>query len=101
MATIKKKEVEHVAKLAKLHFEEEELDGFTSQFEKILEMIAQLDEVDTTGVAFTMNVADNDSRMREDVAVPGWDREALLKNVPTKEAGFIQVPAMLADGGDA
>ncbi len=48
-----------------------------------------------------MSVADNLNRMREDIAVPGDDRDELMRNVPTKQDGFIKVPAMLADGGDA
>lgn len=101
MAKITKEEVEHVAELSKLSFAADEIDGFTTQFEKIIEMIETLDEVDTDGVAFTMNVADNKSRMREDIAVPGWNRDALLAAVPEKADGFIKVPAILEDGGDA
>ncbi len=96
-----KEDVKHVAQLAKLEFPENEIQGFTDTLGKIIDMIETLNEVDTTGVEFTMNVADNESRMREDVAIAGWNRDELLKNVPTTENGFIQVPAMLADGGDA
>ncbi|MFC4652994.1 Asp-tRNA(Asn)/Glu-tRNA(Gln) amidotransferase subunit GatC [Lactococcus nasutitermitis] len=101
MSQITTEQVKHVATLAKLEFPENEIQGFTDTLGKIIDMIETLNEVDTTGVDFTMNVADNLSRMREDVAVAGWNREALLKNVPTTENGFIQVPAMIADGGDA
>lgn len=101
MSQITTEEVKHVAELAKLEFPENEVAGFTETLGKIIDMVELLEEVDTTGVAFTMNVADNDSRMREDVAAAAADREKLLENVPTHDNGFIQVPAMLADGGDA
>ena len=101
MSQITTDQVEHVATLAKLAFPDDKIQAFTDTLGKIIEMVETLEEVDTTGVPFTMNVADNESRMREDIAIPGWDREALLKNVPTTENGFIQVPAMLENGGDA
>lgn len=101
MSQITTEEVKHVAGLAKLEFAESEISGFTDTLGKIIDMVEMLNEVDTEGVAFTMNVADNDSRMRDDVAVEGFDREKLLENVPTHENGFIKVPAMLTDGGDA
>ncbi|EKF51748.1 Asp-tRNA(Asn)/Glu-tRNA(Gln) amidotransferase subunit GatC [Lactococcus garvieae] len=101
MSKITKEQVEHVATLSKLKFAENELDTVTDQLDKIIEMVEQLEEVNTDGVEFTMSVADNLNRMREDIAVAGDNREDLMRNVPTKQDGFIKVPAMLADGGDA
>ncbi|MDR0298097.1 MAG: Asp-tRNA(Asn)/Glu-tRNA(Gln) amidotransferase subunit GatC [Streptococcaceae bacterium] len=102
MSKITKEQVEHTATLAKLEFPEAHIEEFRAQFEKIIDLVETLNEVNTEGVAFTMNVADNLSRMREDEAVAGWDRAALLKNVPTAEEGFIQVPAIMDNGeGDA
>ena len=101
MSQITTEEVKHVAELAKLEFAEQEISGFTETLGKIIEMVEMLEEVDTQNVPFTMNVADNDSRMRQDVATAPFDREKLLENVPTHENGYIKVPAMLADGGDA
>ena len=101
MSKITKEQVEHVATLSKLKFEENDLDAVTDKLDKIIEMVEQLGEVNTENVEFTMSVADNLNRMREDIAVPGDDRDELMRNVPTKQDGFIKVPAMLADGGDA
>lgn len=101
MSQITTDDVKHVAKLSKLEFPADQIDGFTDSLGKIIEMIETLNEVDTTGVEFTMNVADNLSRMREDEPVAPWPREELLRSVPTTEDGFIQVPAMIVDGGDA
>ena len=64
-------------------------------------MVELLNEVDTEGVPFTSNVAANINYMREDVAQPGWNRDELFQNVPEKERGYIKVPAILDDGGDA
>ena len=101
MSKITKEQVEHVAALSKLKFEEDEIDAVTNQLGKIIDMVEQLEEVDTENVEFTMSVADNLNRMREDIAVPGDDRAELMRNVPMKQDGYIKVPAMLTDGGDA
>ncbi len=94
MSQITEEQVKHVALLSKLEFSENEVKSFTDTFGKI-------NEVDGEGVPFTMNVADNLNFMREDVAEKGLDREKLMAAVPEKEDGFIKVPAMLSDGGDA
>lgn len=98
---ITQEEVRHVAKLSKLEFSPEETAEFATTLTKIVDMVELLDEVDTTGVPFTSNVAANVNYMREDQAQPGWNRDELFKNVPEKERGYIKVPAILDDGGDA
>ncbi|GBG96837.1 Asp-tRNA(Asn)/Glu-tRNA(Gln) amidotransferase subunit GatC [Lactococcus termiticola] len=101
MTKITTDQVLHVADLSKLAFSAEEITRFTSQLGDIIDMVESLDEVDTTGVAFTMNVADNVNRMREDVPAEPVNRDLILREVPETQDGFIKVPAMLADGGDA
>lgn len=101
MPKITNEQVQHVAELSKLAFADNELDKFTSQFSEIIDMVESLNEVDTTGVEFTMNVTDNVNRLRPDVAAEPVERELILREVPETQDGFIKVPAMLADGGDA
>ncbi|MBO0419276.1 Asp-tRNA(Asn)/Glu-tRNA(Gln) amidotransferase subunit GatC [Vagococcus fluvialis] len=97
---ISKEEVKKVAALSKLSFKEEELELFTSQMGKIIDMVEELGEVDTEGVPFTSNVVSEINVLREDVVVKGESREELLKNVPETKDGFIKVPAIM-DNGEA
>ncbi|SJZ49921.1 aspartyl/glutamyl-tRNA(Asn/Gln) amidotransferase subunit C [Pilibacter termitis] len=97
---ITEKDVKHVANLSKLDFPQEELHAFTETFGKIIHMIETLEEVDTTGVAFTSNVVDAINVLREDKATKGTSRDELMKNVPEKQDGFIKVPAILDDGSE-
>lgn len=97
---ISEEQAKHVAKLSKLSFSEEELKDFTAQLGKIIDMVELLEEVDTQGVPFTSNVAPAINVMREDVALPGMNREELMKNVPESEGGYIKVPAII-DNGEA
>ncbi|WP_444752330.1 Asp-tRNA(Asn)/Glu-tRNA(Gln) amidotransferase subunit GatC [Pediococcus pentosaceus] len=98
---ITKKDVEHVATLAKLKFNDEQLEKFTDQIEDIIDLVDTLNEVDITNVEPTFNVTDQLNRMREDVAVRSNDKEALLANAPETENGFIRVPAILDESGEA
>lgn len=97
---INEEQVKHVAKLAKLSFAPDELQTFTAQIGKIIDMVELLEEVDTTGVAFTSNVVETVNVLREDEAIPGTSRDCLMKNVPDAKDGYIRVPAMM-DNGEA
>lgn len=92
---ITRQEVKHVARLAKLEFTEEELDMFAGQMDDIINMVQQLEEVDTTGVPVTTHVTDAFNVMREDIADKGTDRDLLMKNVPESQDGYIKVPAII------
>lgn len=99
--SITEKDVLHVAKLAKLSFEQEQVAQFTKQMSAIIDMVEELNEVDTTGVPVTTHGVPVVNRFREDVVEEGTNRDELFENVLTKQDGFIKVPAMLDGGGDA
>lgn len=97
---ISEEQAKHVAKLAKLAFQPEELHEFTAQLGKIIDMVELLEEVDTEGVPFTSNVVETVNVMRPDRAEAGMSRDDLMRNVPEAEDGFIKVPAII-DNGEA
>lgn len=97
---ITEEQVKHVAKLAKLKFSDDELQDFTDQLGKIIDMVELLEEVETAGVPFTSNVVETVNVMRPDRAQAGMNRDELMRNVPEKEDGFIKVPAII-DNGEA
>ncbi|MBI6545181.1 MAG: Asp-tRNA(Asn)/Glu-tRNA(Gln) amidotransferase subunit GatC [Cyanobacteria bacterium NC_groundwater_1444_Ag_S-0.65um_54_12] len=89
--------VRQVAKLARLELTGEEEERFTEQLGKILEYVAQLQEVDTTGLVPTSHSIPLRNVMRADVHVPSLPREDLLANAPETEGGFFRVPKILQD----
>ncbi len=95
---ISEEQAKHVAELAKLSFLPEELHQFTEHLSEVIDMVELLGEVDTSGVPVTSNMSDNINVMREDEALPGMDRELLMKNVPESADGYIKVPAIMDDG---
>ena len=90
MITIK--DVEHVAKLARLELTEDEKVKFSKQLGDILKYVEQMNEVDTTNVEPMSHAIPVVNVMREDVVVQEQTKEELMANAPCKEDGFFRVP---------
>lgn len=88
---ITKKEVEHVARLARLELKEEEKENFTLQLGKILEYVEKLRELDTANVPPTAHPFFSHTVWREDHAVPWINNKAILENAPESEESFFKV----------
>ncbi len=90
MITIK--DVEHVAKLARLELTEEEKELYTKQLGDVLKYVDQMNEVDTSNVKPMTQVIDFVNVMREDKVVYEHTKEELMANAPEEENGFFKVP---------
>lgn len=92
-----RKEVEHVAALARLTFSPEEVELYTKQFNDILDYINRLNEVDLENVEPTSHVQPLHTVLRKDQAVSSdlTLREAVLREAPEAEKGFFKVPPVI------
>jgi aspartyl-tRNA(Asn)/glutamyl-tRNA(Gln) amidotransferase subunit C len=95
MADISHKEVEHVAKLAKLDLTKVEKTLFGEQLSQILTFVEQLQDVSTEGIPPTASVADQESWLREDLPREGLTQEQALSNAPEASEGFFVVPKII------
>lgn len=97
---IMREDVLKIAELAKLHFGEDELAEFTGQFQRILDYIEKLREVDVGGVVPTDHVfmTEDAGRQawREDEVLPSLSPEAALGNAPDSGRGHFRVPRAIA-----
>lgn len=89
------KDVEYIANLARLEFKEEEKEKFTEQFNRILEYMDKLNELDTSNVEPLYHVIDLKNVFREDVVKPSYPREEILKNAPSRTEYFFKVPKVI------
>ena len=94
---ITQKEVEHVAKLARLELSEDEKGIFTRQLSAILTYMDQLKTLDTRGVEPTMTVLPTENVFRDDEVRPSLPQERALANAPEQADGFFRVPRILED----
>ena len=94
---ITQREVEHVAKLARLELSEDEKGTFTRQLSAILTYMDQLKTLDTRGVEPTMTVLPTENVFRDDEVRPSLPQERALANAPEQADGFFRVPRILED----
>lgn len=92
---ITRKEVEHVAKLARLALKEEEMEQFTSQLSDILTYVEKLNGLDTKDVEPTSHVLPVKNVLREDEARDSVDRRRALGNAPDRTEEFFRVPKVI------
>lgn len=96
MSTITRDEVRRIAALAKIAITDDEAQKFTKELDAILEYVRQLDAVDVTGLQPTYQVTGLKNVTRQDELIDyGATRDDLLKNVPKKRDGYIEVPKVL------
>ena len=92
---ITRKEVEHVAHLARLHLDGEELDLMTKQLDMILSYVAKLEELDTEGVEPTTHAFSITNAFREDHVEPSLDQDNALANGPDHSDDSFVVPRVI------
>lgn len=98
MASITRADVEHVARLARLHLSDAEIDRMQEQLSKILAAIETLRDVDTSEIGPTASVIRLENVMREDEPIPPMRRAATLANAPLRDDPFLRVPTVLEEG---
>lgn len=90
-------DVEHVARLAKLSFTEEEKKKLVNELNSILDYMEQLNELDTSNVDPLSHVIELSNVFREDIVKPGLTREETLRNAPARGEKFFKVPKVIGD----
>jgi len=93
--SVTKKDVEYIANLASLKFDETELENFTHQLNDILSYMEKLNELDTENIEPLSHTVENTNVFREDIVKPSIDRELALKNAPDKTDEFFVVPKVI------
>lgn len=79
-----------IANLAKLSVAPEELDGLTKDMNEIIEFANTISAA-ATDVSDFDNINGLSNVFREDVPVPSYDREEILKNAESCEDGYFLV----------
>ena len=92
---ITRKEVEHVAHLARLNLDGAELDLMTEQLDMILSYVAKLEELDTEGVEPTTHAFSITNAFREDIVEPSLDQDRALANGPDHSDDSFVVPRVI------
>ncbi len=88
-------EVKKIAKLACLNVDEADVQAYATNLSNILDLVAQMDAVDTTGVTPMSHPFDVIQRLREDVVTDFDRREDFQAIAPKTEDGLYLVPKVI------
>jgi aspartyl-tRNA(Asn)/glutamyl-tRNA(Gln) amidotransferase subunit C len=97
---IDKKEVQHIAKLARLHLKQEEIEKMEKELSLILDYFNLLKDVnvDNVKVSFgSINTQENLSikeTTREDSVIKGDNTKEIIELIPEKKNGFVKVKSI-------
>jgi aspartyl-tRNA(Asn)/glutamyl-tRNA(Gln) amidotransferase subunit C len=88
-------DIDHVATLARIELTPAEKARFSAQIGEVLHHIAQLKEVDVSGVEPTAHAFAVHNVWAEDIPLPGLTVEAALRNAPAQRDNMIAVPRVV------
>jgi aspartyl-tRNA(Asn)/glutamyl-tRNA(Gln) amidotransferase subunit C len=98
---ITRADVEHVAALASLALTPDEVDSLGNDLRGILGYVAELQSLDTSGVAPLTHVSElfphagRVTVVREDAPAPSLERNTVMRNAPATDGIFFKVPKVI------
>ena len=92
---ITRDQAQYIAKLAKLSFQDEELDKMAQDMQSILNFAREINALDTADVKPMEHVLPIQNVLRTDGEPLPFSREELLKNAPEQMDGCFMVPKVI------
>lgn len=92
---ISRKEVEHVAHLARLNLSEDDLATMTVQLDEILSYVAKLEELDTGGIEPTTHAFSIRNAYRQDIPKASLSQDESLRNCAARNNEAFIVPRII------
>ncbi len=93
--SVSREDVLHIAKLAKLKLEDDEIIKYTKELNRILKYIDKLQELNTENVEPLSHPIENVNVFREDKIEKSASRNLVLENAPNANEEFFKVPKVI------
>jgi aspartyl-tRNA(Asn)/glutamyl-tRNA(Gln) amidotransferase subunit C len=90
---IDREQVLHVARLARLKLNDEEIERMAGELTGILEHVDRISELDLDDVEPTTHVIALENVLRPDQPRPSWSRDEVLERAPDPASGAFRVPS--------
>ena len=87
--------VRRIAHLARIAVAQDEVAHLQGELNAMLAFVAQLEEVDVTGVEPMTSVTPMHMKERDDVVTDGEIADDIVKNAPAADDHFFQVPKVV------
>lgn len=95
--SISRRDVEHVARLARLDLDDAEVELFQDQLSRILEHAGRVTALETEDVPPTSHAIKLINVFRSDEVSEGLTQDEALANAPAAEDGYFRVPRILEE----
>ena len=89
---ISEQEVKKIAELSRLSLSSDELKKRTEDMNNIIHYMDTLSEIDTDNVEELYNIHDMNNSLRDDSFEESLDKKDVLKNSPSSNEDYIEVP---------
>ncbi len=89
------KDVRKIADLARLAIDEDDIPEYAKNLSSILDLVEQMNAVDTEGVRPMAHPQDANQRLRDDQVSESNQREHFQSSAPQTEAGLYLVPKVI------
>lgn len=93
--SIERADVEKIAKLARIEITEQQVQRVTQDLSNILDLVDQLQSVDTSGVKPMAHPMDAVQKLRPDAVTETDQRAAFQQIAPATEDGLYLVPKVI------
>lgn len=93
--SLKPQEIEKIAHLARISLTQPEITLYTRDLSNILELVAQMNSVDTTEIVPMAHPVNAKARLRPDEVAEINQREQFQAIAPQVEAGLFLVPKVI------
>lgn len=94
---IEKKDIDKLAHLARLEFDDKAKESMAEDMNKIVGFIDKINELDLDNVEPLVYVNEGENVLREDVMRHDITQQEALKNAPQKDTDYIKVPTVLTN----
>jgi aspartyl-tRNA(Asn)/glutamyl-tRNA(Gln) amidotransferase subunit C len=95
MKKLSREEVLHVANLAKINLEEDEIERYAEDLGKLLEDIDKIKDIKGYDDEMMISPVEYNSELRSDEEGKMLDYKKVMENVPHSTGNFVEVPVML------
>ena len=95
MMQVSKEEILHIANLADLTLEENEIEKYRENLQEILNFADIVNNANTENLDITIGTNEEKNVFRKDEVEIFEDNEALLRNAPSEEQHMFKIPKVL------
>lgn len=89
------KDVKNIANLARLALDDNSIEQYRNELSNILDLVEQMNAVDTENVQPLAHPTDAIQRLRPDEVTETNQREKYMANAPAQEQGLFLVPKVV------